>query len=307
MSDIQWSIQEVFNEFFGTERELKPRDVIYASELGKSFRDRYYSMFAVKPTNPMETRVRMLFYEGQSKERDIMTILKITGLLKGYQRIANLKPTKKRLAVRGRIDMVAGGKIDWPKVKDKLDQDIKLLEAKAKGESHASDQLVLKRNARKVVEILSNKYFATLQELIYEIKTLNSQAFWRNKNDLTNAYPFHKLQIYSYLKATKLPEGRILYVSRDDGSLVEVPVFKNDKSLEALFKFDVETMTRYYKEKKVPPTEPWLVRGSRGYEINWKLRYSPYLDIITGCQKKDFEKVCSNLREQMKRLDKESK
>jgi hypothetical protein len=48
---------------------------------------------------------------------------------------------------------------------------------------------------------------------------------------LSNAYPHHKLQLYTYLRGLGLDEGHLLYVARDTGWIEEL-VIRPTRELE---------------------------------------------------------------------------
>lgn len=68
--------------------------------------------------------------------------------------------------------------------------------------------------------------------LVYEVKSKQSKAFWYMNRRGEGANDQHKMQTWVYLYAKQLPEGRIIYLSKDDLSVLEYPVYLNDKELE---------------------------------------------------------------------------
>ena len=118
-----------------------------------------------------------------------------------------------------------------------------------------------------------------LPATVFEIKSVNSMAFkyHRSNDGLSNAYPHHRLQLYTYLRALRLPEGHLLYVGRDTGWIEEV-VVRETEELESAWLQDVRTMTHYYLSDERPPLEPRIVDGRE----NWRVRYSRYKDHL--CQ-----------------------
>jgi len=116
-----------------------------------------------------------------------------------------------------------------------------------------------------------------LYPTVCEVKSLNSLAFkhHRRSQGLSNAYPHHRLQLYTYLYGLGIAEGHLLYVARDTGWMEEVVVRPTDE-LDRLWREDIETMTRYYGNDQRPPLEPRRVDGKE----NWRVSYSRYKDYL---------------------------
>lgn len=296
----EWSIPEIINEFYSVEtREIEPRDYIYASEIGMPFRDRYYSMLGIKPTEIVGPRARRIFQEGYAREISVVNIMRDIGLLSDAQTVIELPEDKEHLRVSGRADLLVDGEIDFSKRVKELESEIKKL--RKISDSKHSNKLQRYQAALSVVKGLGG--LATpLKPYVCEIKSVNSKAFWRSKNNLRGAYIHHSLQLLTYLKAfalqgSKFTSGKVLYVSRDDAWMEEVPVILDDAVLNEIWERDVTAITEAYREKKPPECEPWIIKGDWGWAINWKLKYSNYLAKITGCADlKEYELICDNLK-----------
>jgi hypothetical protein len=138
------------------------------------------------------------------------------------------------------------------------------------------------------MERLLLEYPRGMRVLTTEIKTVNSRAFFAPKNrdketGFFGGYPWHKLQLWTYLQ-TGDNDGRFFYISKDDLTLKEITLKKDDKEVEELWKKDVSKMTRYYKKNIEPPPEKDIVfNEERGvYDLNWKIANSRYFTKITG-------------------------
>src|SRR5574343_412481 len=107
-----WSIQKIWNEMLVSERELKPRNYIYASEIGQPYLDRYLKMKGVKPTNAFEPRFLRIFYCGHIFEEEVVErIFKILGIFIISQ-VRVVYKERGLLPVVGRHDPKVGGKIN---------------------------------------------------------------------------------------------------------------------------------------------------------------------------------------------------
>jgi len=103
------------------------------------------------------------------------------------------------------------------------------------------------------------------EKIIYEIKSQNTRSFMWMQKRKEPGQKHHRMQLWSYLHMTKIDEGRLLYVSKDNLALAEYPIFRSDKYLEGLVRGELHILNRAWKEKKAPP--PLLG------EKNWKNTY----------------------------------
>lgn len=96
----------------------------------------------------------------------------------------------------------------------------------------------------------------TGKELIYEIKSKHSRSFWYMNDKGQGAQLSHKMQLWTYLEANKIEEGRILYVSKDDLSLLEYPIFLNDVFLKELVEDQLEILNEAWLKQVAPKPAP---------------------------------------------------
>jgi hypothetical protein len=113
--------------------------------------------------------------------------------------------------------------------------------------------------------------------MVVEIKSLNSAAFkyHRGVDGFSNAYPHHRLQLYTYMRGLGLAEGHLVYIARDTGWIEEV-IVRETAELQRAWQEDIETMSHYYLTDECPPLEPPLVDG----KDNWRVTYSRYRDVL---------------------------
>lgn len=283
-----WSIQTIWNDMLSLadERETKPREHIWASEIGKNYYERYLKMTGVKPDLQYPKRVLRVFAAGDFYERLMGYILVTAGILKHDNKRYEIPATEKTLMVSVKPDFIAGGIPDWEKVKKDLEENPMWMFFPK-----------LKLIAEKLIEQLIEKFPNGLSDLVYEIKSVNSQLFWSKKDYLQEAYPHHAMQLHTEMKATDLPEGRLLYVSKDDLTILEFPLFQNHEEREKLWQKDVEEMTNFIRNKIVPPKPEDVVFDKRKsisfqckklkykikgcYTHNWEIERSMYFPTIT--------------------------
>jgi len=101
-------------------------------------------------------------------------------------------------------------------------------------------------------------------KLPYEIKSRNSRSFWYMEKQGQGANRQHEMQLWTYLHCLKLEEGRLIYCSKDDLSLLEFIVRHDDVSIKEEVTEELEILNRALKENLPPkPSE----------EVNWKQKY----------------------------------
>jgi len=88
--------------------------------------------------------------------------------------------------------------------------------------------------------------------LIYELKSKQSKAFWYMSNKGEGASPHNKMQLWLYLYLTGVEEGRLVYISKDDLSILEYPIFRDDKELKDSVLSELDILNRAW-EAKLPP------------------------------------------------------
>jgi hypothetical protein len=314
-----WTIGNIWNTKLNVERkDAKERDYISASDIGKPYLDRFYKMKGIKVTNPFDERILRVFECGNIFEWIVERVFKLAGILQESQTWIEIPATKTRLKVVGKLDFLVGGIPNWnvarANVKDTtfevIRDHIDTIRKKLKELDFLDDTLVesailrisekplpewLERKALKFIDELQKKYPNGIKSLTAEIKSVNSMAFWAHKNRTKDGffagYEHNKLQLLTYIIATKQEEGRLFYISKDDLTLEETPIGSNTASKELLNKWnkDVKEMSEYYRTNIIPPKEPDVIfnENKKKYELNWKVGRSSYLTKITGFKNKD--------------------
>jgi len=305
-----WSLQNVWNEVLIQEkRDLRPRDRIHASEIGKVFWERYQKMIGTPFTNDYEERILRKFAAGHFFEDMIGHVLSKIGILHSSQKRVEIPECEDHLMISGYVDFEAGGVSNWDEAR--------------KNVREADFPDAIANIALSLIQYFEKTYPNGLEKKLYEIKSVNSQVFWAKKDYLEEAYPWHVFQIYTYMRTLGYDSGTILYISKDDLTVKEIEVEKTPE-LEAQWLDDVKTMSEHYRNKKEPlmpdpvifdarkkyrfsakrdlealGTERELDKKARykkigevfngykcvmqgSYEVNWQTVWSPYRDLITG-------------------------
>lgn len=270
---MKWYFSTVWNESLETrvERELKPRERIWASEITGSLIDRYLKMTAVKPTNPPNPRSLRKFEAGNMMEWIVGVVLKRAGILISNQdwlqfQYPGLYP------VTGKLDFFAGGNPDWDKAKN----EVKVLEL-PQFFSKATDAIIAH---------FADKYPNGLEKIVLEIKSCSNFMMERYEKKGVNLG--HALQSFHYLKAKNMNEAHVVYICKDDLRMLEFPVNNPSEELlvnyEDIYKSDIMAITHYHKNKIMPEKEKEIffdeVMGK--FSANWKVGYSNYLTMLYG-------------------------
>ena len=265
-----WNIRDLLGDLMGASARIKPeaRDAIWASDLGKPYVDRWLEMKGVPYSNPAEGKDLMRFFLGKQIEVGIDEMLTRCGL--PFRSQEKLRVEQEGcLPVSGRADLILEID-DWGDVFETVNE--RLSQCDDRPWEHARWQALLN-----LLERWRQRSPEGLAPTVFEVKSLNSAAFryHRGSDGLSNAYPHHRLQLYTYIHGLGLAEGHLLYVARDTGWMEEVVVRPNEE-LEAAWRKDVETMTGYYQSDQRPPLEPRKVNG----KDNWRVSYSRYKDYL---------------------------
>lgn len=266
-----WTLTNAWRQSYEKFQSRPPqvRDYLWASELGSAPIDMYHKLKGTPITNPPNFRSFRKFDSGYVFEDLIKEVLDMTGILTFPQtRVEYQYPGL--LKVTGRLDITAGGKMDFDKARSVID---------AKKYSSESRKLQQKY----VVECLEADYKnVDLENIILEVKSCSS--FMMDKYEVTNkASPEHTLQAYHYLKGTGMKEAHIIYICRNDCRMVEIPIFLGQEDVETKYMGYISLISEMVKSDQIPPLEPLMVLNESGkVGSNWKIEYSPYLTMLYG-------------------------
>lgn len=270
-----WNIKDLLVDLMGATVELEPepRAEIWASDLGKPYVDRWLQMMGVPYSNPLTSKTLMTFFLGKQIEVAIVQKLIRCGVgCRSQEKLVVQHPDC--LPVAGRPDLVAQV-ADWGSIATAFTD---------YWEDTADDHFADGTQQQALNTLLTGwrqRYPEGLPTTVFEVKSLNSYAFkyHRGEEGLSNAYPHHRLQLYTYMRGLGLTEGHLVYVARDTGWMEEV-IVRETEELEKAWIQDVETMSYYYLNEKRPPMEPAKIDG----KDNWRVSYSRYKDYLLNPQ-----------------------
>lgn len=259
-----WTIRDAWNDALVQPlKEYKPRQHLYASEIGQSHVDLVLKLRGVQPTNPPNERARRKFLIGELMEDIFQLVLLRCGLLIESQKRGEYQYDG-LLSVHGRCDFIAGGKINYEENKKQI-MNMRLSE-RMEGLS---------------LGVLEAMYAASegeeLEPVVIEHKSVSHFMYERYAAS-EKANPHHIFQTFHYLKAFNMPKGIISYTSKDDGLLLEFPVY-NPSSVEAAYKQEIGAITNWYQSGELPPLEKEIIFDELAakFTSNWRIQYSNYL------------------------------
>jgi len=262
-----WSFWKVWNdsiEMGRPDKEVKPRDYLWASELGGSVIDIFLKLKGITPTNPPNFRANRKFEAGNMMEWVVEMVLRRAGICVDAQKwVSHEYPGL--LRVTGRVDFLAGGKPDW-QIAEKALEDLQLPE-------------FFGRATKSIITHLKNEYPSGLPVIGLEVKSCSSFMFEKYLKGEVNTG--HQLQLFHYLKSGGFNEGHIVYICKDDLRMLEIGI-ANPSPVEDVYRAKIEEISNYYKNDQQPPLEPELIFDNGRVSSNWKIEYSAFLTHLYG-------------------------
>lgn len=105
-------------------------------------------------------------------------------------------------------------------------------------------------------------------KLVYEIKSKHSRAFWYMDKKKEGANLHHKMQLWFYLFNLNVPEGRLVYLSKDDLAILEYPVFLADEELRDSVLNEIALLNAAWTAK-LPPLPSMDPKDWRSRYCRW--------------------------------------
>ena len=304
MDKNNWSIQAPWNEGLITQRQdrrIEKRDFLYASEIGKNFLDVYWSMQGVAPTNLASDVARRKMEAGNFYEALVVWSLRKIGLIVDTQTRSRITDHEKWPNVYGRIDIIAGHDGNW----DKTREEVKAYFDKMEQEGFDFPLFsTVKKISMQTIEMLAGSFPEGLDKKIYEVKSINSMAFWRNDAPISTPYDHHKIQLSFYQMTNDLgiKDGSFLYIDRDTMSISEIPNFVTEEITKKIADW-LDQMTHYVKNSIEPPKPEFIVWDAKykKYSFNWEINRSQYKDkILEGVSEIDIIREVNTRNKKMR-------
>lgn len=258
-----WTISGVWNKSIEQreERPIVSRNRIWASELGKSDIDIYLKMMGEEPSNPFDSRAYRKFEAGNLFEWIIELVLKRCGIYQDSQKwIGN---SEFGLDISGKLDFVVGGKPNYETARDDM--------------SALGLPDLFNRATDNILDYFKANYPDGLPTQITEVKSTSSWGI-EKVYETKKALAGHDLQTFHYAYNEKLP-ATVLYISKDDLRLAEIPIDYKDEELLKRYKTKIEGLAHFYNNKKEPPKEPEVLfeEKNQKFSKNFNVEYSPFL------------------------------
>jgi hypothetical protein len=271
-----FSISKIWNNNLIAIQETapEPRDYLRGSDLGKPMIDVWLKMKGEPYSNPPNDRSLRKFESGNFWEALVKLLLVRAGLFVKTQEQVSYEYDG-LLRVSGHPDFEIGGKPDYQKAREEL----KVFEESFR-EVYPKSFFV---TCGKVIDYLEQEYPDGVEEEILEIKSTSGDFF--NVLERTGkALQIHRLQLYNYLKSTNHSRGKVVYISRDDLRLLEIPVLCPNDYVEKEYRYYIENMTHYYRNNERPPIEKPIVWNSdmQKFSKNSMIGWSNYLTALYG-------------------------
>lgn len=286
-----WTMQKVWNESLENraERPIEPRQKIWASELGKADIEIYLKLIGETPTNYPNARARRKFEAGNIWEWIIKLVLMRAGVYRESQTPVSYAESNLNLEVSGKLDHIAGGKVDIEQAESAIDS-LEMPE-------------LFTRASKAIIEYFVKEYPNGLDEKIIEVKSVSSFAF--DAIESTNkALAGHDLQLFHYCYNLK-KEGAIVYICRDDARMYEIPILPNDVKLLSRYTEKIARVTSFYRARKEPEKEPAIIFDEEvgKFRKNFNAEYSMFLTRLYGFKdQSEFDDTYGGLSERWNRV-----
>lgn len=269
----------------------------YSGDVNGCMGGAYFSRLGLPPTNPADARGMRIMRMGKLMEQNLVNDIKrnylkeipISKLLKPNYLFPKMKKIfwnkemfakikefwyDKELDVIGKflrgLELFEGA---WEKVcfNGYTDPDIEFIDT----QYYIRDE---KLDVGLRIDLLIICKPNTKPSIIYEIKSVNSRAFWWMAKSPKGFQPkpdhVKQAHLYLYELRDKYPgiEARVLYVARDDMSTQECDILYDEAHAQSqVEKFGV--LNECWKNKVVPPVEPAITQEYGKYIVNWKAKY----------------------------------
>ena len=86
---------------------------------------------------------------------------------------------------------------------------------------------------------------------VVEVKSKHSRSFWWMNKKGEGAQRHHQYQLWLYLYVLGIEHGEIIYVSKDDLSILQYPVLLSDKSLKKEVMEQLNLLNKAWKAKDI--------------------------------------------------------
>ncbi len=257
--------------FIEPEREMTPRDYLWASELGNAPIDLFLRLKATPPSNPPNERSKRKMSAGVKWEFLIEQILKSAGiLLESQQRCEHQYPGM--LKVTGKMDFLIGGRCNEQQAFEYLN-----------GGQLYIDHFT-KQAAINIIEYYAKTYPDGFDPRPVEFKSISDYAMDEMEK---SEKPIERnvMQLFHYLISNDYSVGTLSYMNRNDCRMMEFPVMRSAE-IEERYKAKIALISKYVLADEMPLKEPLIffdeLQGK--FTKNLNVSWSNYLTMLYGFQ-----------------------
>lgn len=283
MNNQTAGIAEGWNAGFADQAdwEMKPRDYLWASELGNSPIDLYLRLKGEKPSNPPNERAKRKMGAGVDWEFTIEQILKSAGILLETQ--VNCQHQYEGLMrVSGKLDFLIGGRADLEKAKAYL----------IAGRDYISPNR--ERAAERAIEYYHKKYPEGFEPMPIELKSISDYAMEEMEKS-NKPIARNVKQLTHYLISKGYKRGILAYLNRNDERMMEF-VIELTPEIEAEYRKPIEIISKYFMQSIEPPKEKLIIwdeytcKFSKNLNVSW----SNYLTRLYGFKEpREYDEIYS--------------
>ena len=277
-----WSLSTLVKDLITyNQSSPTPREVIWATDLGKMYLETYLKMKGVPYTNPTDGNGMFNFFMGKAIENGLTQMLTDCGIAHSTQEKIEIK-LPNCLTVVGKPDVLLEV-INW-------DETIKQINIT----SDDGNEERLEAKKQKLIELVKGwqkKYPDGLSKTAFEIKSTSDWGFQNAQRvGWKQAYPHYFLQAYTYLYGLNLPEVHLLFISKGSKMMTEEIVILKNEEAEQEWREEIEKISSNFA-KDTEPTPPALmsVNGWGKETLSWQIQYSPYRTHILNKYYPDYE------------------
>lgn len=267
----QTGIAEGWNAGFveGEEWETKPREHLWASELGNAPIDLFLRLKGEKPSNPPNERAKRKMGAGLDWEFTIEQILATAGILVAKQVRCEYQ-FEGLLKVTGKCDFMIGGKVNIEAAQKYLEE----------GRAYISPNRA--RAAMNAIKYYQKNYPNGFKQHPDELKSISDYAMdmmeKSNRPILRN-----ELQLLHYLVSLDHNVGTLSYLNRNDERMMEFSIYKTEESIKK-YRKPIEIFSKYWYANETPPLEKLVIWDEEQgrFSKNLNVSYSNYLTRLYG-------------------------
>lgn len=259
-----WSFKSVWNgAALRPDRDVKPREYAWASELGKPLVDRWLSMTGVAATNPPDWRSRRKFLFGNIVEQFYHIVINLLGVRVDTQQEVW---THGIVPVKGKIDFLVQGTPDYELARHNL--------TKIPFSPEILDYL------NSVIDAFEQQIGQVeLAPMVRECKSCSHYVI--ELIGAGGAIRGHQLQLLHYLKGLNIPTGSVDYISKEDSLMEECLVNVNNADLSNQYDSELQSLYGYLNSNTMPDGAPEIIFEGK-FKKNLNVEYSNYLTLVYG-------------------------